>query len=66
MRNIKKAIRRYYKKIKNIVKELHNKTALFLCKNYDIILIPIFKTSEMILNKAKIIKIKLKQIKTIS
>ncbi len=37
-----------YKKIHDIVKELHNKTALFLCKNYERIIIPVFGTREMV------------------
>lgn len=48
--HIKKKIRRYYKKIKNIVKELHNKTALYLVKNYDRILLPKFETQNMLRN----------------
>ncbi len=61
IRRIKKAIRKYYHKINNVIKELHNKTALFLCKNYDIILIPEFKTSEMVGNKTTLIKNKIKE-----
>lgn len=47
-------INKYYTKIHNIVKEFHNKSALFLCKNYDTILIPVFETQSMISNKEKI------------
>jgi transposase len=43
-------IRRYYKKIHNIVKELHNQAALYLCKNYERILIPKFETQKMVKN----------------
>jgi putative transposase len=58
-----KKIKKYYRKIRNIVKELHNKTALYLAKNYNKILIPKFETSKMlgktfIKNKLKEIKIK--------
>lgn len=45
---IKKKINSIYNNIKNKVKELHNKTALFLCKKYDRILIPKFETQKMI------------------
>jgi transposase len=45
---IAKKILKLYKNIKNYVKELHNKTALFLCKNYERIMIPIFETKSMI------------------
>ena len=49
--HIKAKIRKCYKKIKNIVKELHNKTALYLVKNYDRILLPKFETQNMVRNK---------------
>ena len=48
---IKRKIQKKYNKIKNIVKELHNQTALYLCKNYDKILLPEFGTSKMVCNK---------------
>jgi len=51
IRKLKKRIRNAYNRIKNIVKELHNKTALYLCKNYEKILIPIFETQNMIKRK---------------
>ena len=41
-------LKKYYLKIKFLVKELHNKTALYLVKNYKQILIPKFETSKMI------------------
>ena len=44
-------IKNYYNKIKNLVKELHNQTALYLCKNYDTVLIPSFGTQKMISDK---------------
>lgn len=50
-RKIKAKINKLYKKIKGLVNELHKKTALYLCKNYNIILIPEFKTQEMISDK---------------
>lgn len=45
---IKKKINNIYSRIKNKVKELHNKTAIYLCKKYDRILIPKFETQKMI------------------
>lgn len=45
---IQKKINRANKKIRDIVNDLHRKAALFLCKNYDRILIPEFKTQNMI------------------
>jgi putative transposase len=35
-------------KIKNLVKELHHKTAHFLCSNFKVILLPTFETSQMV------------------
>jgi len=52
-RSIKKKLRNCYKKIKNIVKELHNQSSLYLCKKYKKILIPEFKTQKMLRNKKK-------------
>ena len=50
---IKRNIRNQYKKIQNIVKELHNKTALYLCKNFENILLPKFETQKMVRIKTK-------------
>ena len=50
-KHLKIRIKKYYKKIKNIVKELHNKSALYLVKNYERILLPKFETQNMIINK---------------
>jgi len=50
-KHLNKKINKYYKKIKNIVKELHNQSANYLCKNYDKILIPKFETQKMISHK---------------
>lgn len=47
-RNRRIKIQILYNRIKNIVKELHNKVALYLCKNYKKIVIPIFKTCDMV------------------
>jgi len=51
----KKLLRR---KLKNLISELHWKVASFLVKNYDIILIPDFRVSQMITKKSlpKIVK----------
>ena len=40
-----------WKKIKNLVLELHWKTISFLIENYDVIMIPDFKVSQMIKSK---------------
>ena len=44
-----------WKKVKNMISELHWKTISFLIENYDTILLPEFKVSEMV-KKKKIIK----------
>jgi transposase len=61
-KSLKLKIRKCYKKIRNIVKELHNQTALYLCRNYKRIIIPPFETQNMVSNK-KGFKTKLKEIK---
>ena len=48
MWKLKKKIRGYYQDIYNYVEELHNKTALYLCKNYERIIIPKFQTQGMV------------------
>ena len=64
IKRLKRRFHKYYKKIKNIVKELHNKSALYLVKNYNKILLPEFKTSEMVKGIGKkYIKNKLEEIK---
>jgi len=64
--NIKKRIRQYYRKIQNIVKDLHNKTAKYLCEKYDNIIIPKFETSKMIKNKYSNTNINKEEMKRIS
>jgi len=44
---MQKAADRMRDKITNLIDEMHHKIALFLCKNFDIILMPTFETSEM-------------------
>lgn len=51
--NIIKEINICYRRIKNLVKELHNQIAIFLCKNFDVILLPKFGTQQMISDKTK-------------
>ena len=43
-----KARLRIQLKIKNLVDEMHNKLCIFLCKNFDMVLIPQFKTKYML------------------
>ncbi len=45
---MKKAQGRIRQKIKNLIKEVHFKTARFLVDNFDVILLPTFETSQMV------------------
>ena len=45
---MKRATARIRKKIKNLTKEIHFKTARFLVDNFDVILLPTFETSQMV------------------
>jgi len=42
------AAQRMRQKVQNLIDELHHKTALFLVKNFDCILLPTFETSQMV------------------
>ena len=44
---MKKAQARMRWKIKDLIDELHHKAALFFVRNFDVILIPKFETSQM-------------------
>jgi len=52
-RNLKLKMLRINQKIKNIVKDLHCKLAKYYCLNYNIILLPEFKTQSFFGNKKK-------------
>ena len=39
-----------WKKIRNLVDEMHNKTIAYLIKNYDVIILPEFRTQQMLRN----------------
>lgn len=45
---LKKAQQRLRWKIKDMINELHHKTARFLCDHFDIILVPTFETQNMV------------------
>jgi len=49
---MKKAGMRLQFKIRNLVDELHKKLCLWLCENYQVILLPEFRTSDMV-NRSK-------------
>lgn len=64
MKKLKTRRLKFYKKIGNMVKELHNKTALYLVKKYEKILIPSFETQNMVSSYGKrYIKNKIKELK---
>jgi len=48
LRKMKLAVARMREKIKNLIKELHHKVALFLVTNFDCILLPTFETQQMV------------------
>lgn len=45
---MRRAAARVRARISNLIDELHRKTAVFLCKTFDAILIPSFETSQMV------------------
>ena len=47
-RNMRRAAGRMRLRTDNLVTELHRQTARFLVKNFDVILLPTFETSEMV------------------
>jgi len=55
---LKNAARRIRGKISNLVKDVHWKLIQFLWQNYEIILIPIFETQQVVAKKARKIRIK--------
>jgi putative transposase len=52
------ATARMREKIKNLINELHHKTALFLVKNFELILLPTFETKAMTQKAGRKIKTK--------
>jgi putative transposase len=52
-RRMQKAADRMRWKIRDLILEIHHKTANFLCKTFDIILIPSFEVSEMVVKLAR-------------
>ena len=66
-RRFKKAASILRCKIKNLVKELHHKTARFLVDNFDVILLPTFETSQMVSKSRRKLKNKtVRQMLTLS
>ena len=61
---LNKKILKLYKKIKGYVNEVHKKAALYLCRNYENIILPSFETRGLISNKK--IKIETERIKKLN
>lgn len=57
-RKMKLALHRIGDNIGNLVEELHHKTALFLVRNFELILLPSFETSDMALKSKRKIRSK--------
>lgn len=57
-RRMRMAAARMRETFKNLVDELHHKSALFLVSNYDVILLPAFETRQMSLKSQRKIKSK--------
>ena len=62
-KRLKRRIQKLYDKIKNITKEMHNKLALYLCRNYKQILLPDFKVSKIVDDKKRFVKGTIKELK---
>ncbi len=52
------AANRIREKIKNLVKDLHNKVSSFLVNNYKVIFLPTFETSQMVVKQQRKIRAK--------
>jgi putative transposase len=52
---MRRAWRKMHWRIRNLVDECHKKLVKFLCANYDVILLPAFRTSEMVARAERVI-----------
>lgn len=52
-RNFSKVISRIRHRIKDLIREMHHKVALFLVQNFDIILMPKFETQQMVTKNSR-------------
>ena len=57
-RNMRRAAERMTVKIQNLVNELHHKTARYLVDNFDVILLPAFRSSEVVIRGQRKIRSK--------
>ncbi len=66
-KNMRRAANRIRTRIRNLVDELHHKVARYLVDNFDIILLPTFETSDMVMRgKRKLRKKSARQMLTLS
>ena len=66
-KNMRRAANRIRKRIRNLIDELHKKVARYLVDNFDIILLPTFETSDMVMRgKRKLRKESARQMLTLS
>ena len=66
-KNMRRAANRIRKRIRNLVDELHHKIARFLVDTFDIILLPTFETSDIVMRgKRKLHKKSARQMLTLS
>ena len=66
-RTMRRAANKIRKRIRCLVKELHCKTVHFLVSNFDVILLPSFDTSQMVLrNRRRLRKTSVRQMLTLS
>jgi len=56
--SLKKALNRLKWKVWDLIEELHFKTISYLLQNYDVILLPTFETSQMVVKSTRDIKAK--------
>ena len=56
---LRRARLRIFEKIRRLVKEVHGKLVNFLVKNYDIVLLPTFESSRMVVRKGRKLNSKL-------
>lgn len=57
-RRMRKAANRIRLKIRNLIDELHHKVARFLVDNFDVILLPTFEVSQMVVKSSRKIRAK--------
>ena len=66
-KNMRRAANRMRRRIRNLIDEMHHKIARYLADNFDIILLPTFETSDIVMRgKRKLRKKSVRQMLTLS